>query len=142
MSDLLAFFTALWNYVRPAYAALLNMGRLVFLAAHFRTSLAAENLFLQKQLAPFQERKVKPRRADDATRQLMVAVSRLFDWHGALVVVKPEAPLRWHRKGFRLFWRCKSKPTGRPRLPSDLWDLIRKMIAENPIWGEERIATS
>ena len=70
----------------------------------------------------------------------MAAVSRLFDLRAALVVVKPDTLIRWHRKGFRLFWHWKSKPTGRPRLPSDLQQLIRKMAAENPTWGEERIA--
>jgi putative transposase len=56
------------------------------------------------------------------------------------VNVKPDTLIRWHRKGFRLFWRWKSKPTGRPRLPKDLRQLIREMAAENPTWGEERIA--
>jgi hypothetical protein len=56
------------------------------------------------------------------------------------VVVKPDTLIRWHRKGFRLFWRWKSRPVGRPRLPKDLQELIRKMAAENPTWGEERIA--
>lgn len=51
---------------------------------------------------------------------LMAAVSRLFDWRIALVLVKPDALIRWHRKGFRLFWRWKSKPVGRPRLPKNL----------------------
>ena len=46
----------------------------------------------------------------------------------------------WHRKGFRLFWRLKSRPIGRPSLPRDLQRLIRKMASENPAWGEERIA--
>ena len=53
---------------------------------------------------------------------------------------KPDTLIRWHRKGFRLFWRWKSKPTGRPRLPKDLRQLIREMAAENLTWGEERIA--
>jgi hypothetical protein len=102
--------------------------------------LAAENLFLRKQLALFQERQIEPRHATDSTRWLMVVLSRLFDWRGALVVVKPDTLIRWHRKGFRLFWRWKSRPAGRPRLPKDLQELIRKMAAENPTWGEERIA--
>jgi transposase InsO family protein len=70
----------------------------------------------------------------------MVVLSRLFDWRDALVVVKPDTLIRWHRRGFRLFWRWKSRPVGRPRLPKDLQELIRKMAAENPTWGEERIA--
>jgi hypothetical protein len=107
---------------------------------HSHSALAAENLFLRKQLALFQERKVKPRRADDATRWMMAALSRMFPWGNSLVNVKPDTLIRWQRKGFRLFWRWKSKPTGRPRLPKDLWKLIREMAVDNPIWGEERIA--
>lgn len=102
-------------------------------------SLAAENLFLRKQLALFQEREVKPRRADDATRAAMVWLSRAFNWREALVVVKPATLIRWHRKGFRLYWKLTSRP-GRPALPRQLRALIRQMASENPIWGEERIA--
>jgi transposase InsO family protein len=61
-------------------------------------------------------------------------------WRGALVNVKPETFLRWHRKGFRFFWRWKSRPIGRPQIPKDLRRLIREMAAANPTWGEERIA--
>jgi putative transposase len=64
----------------------------------------------------------------------------MFSWRDALMNVQPDTLLRWHRKGFRLFWRWNSKPTGRPCLPKNVRDLIRKMAAENPIWGEERIA--
>jgi hypothetical protein len=87
----------------------------------------------------FQERKVKPRRADDSARWMMAALSRMFPWGNSLLNVKPDTLIRWQRRGFRLFWRWKSKPTGRPRLPKDLRKLIREMAAENPIWGEERI---
>ena len=101
-----------------------DLVRLAFLAAHFRSVLAAENLFLRKQLALFQERKVKPRRADDCTRWMMATLSRMFQWRDALVNVKPDTLIRWQRKGFRLFWRWKSKPTGRPCLAKDLQQLI------------------
>ena len=67
------------------------------------TSLAAENLFLHRQLAFYQERKIKPRRADNPTRMTLVLLSRWFNWQDALVVVKPETLVTWHRKGFRLF---------------------------------------
>ena len=93
--------------------------------------LAAENLFLRKQLALYLERKVKPRRADDATRIALVALSRLIDWRRLLTVVKPETLIRWHRRGFRLFWQWKSMPRGRPRLPADLRHLIADMAAAN-----------
>jgi transposase InsO family protein len=105
-----------------------------------RSSLAAENLFLRKQLAFFVEREHKPRRTDNATRFTMANLSRLFDWKNALVVVKPDTLIRWHRKGFRLFWRWKSRPKGRPPVPEELRKLIVEMATANVTWGEERIA--
>ena len=131
---------ALQHCLRTAVAVLLDLSRFALLMARSRRTLAAENLFLRKQLAFFQERKAKPRRADDATRWIMVTLSQLFPWRGALVNVKAGTFIGWHRKGFRLFWRWKSRPTGRPRLPKELQRLIREMTAENPTWGEERIA--
>jgi len=68
----------------------------------------------------------------------LTLLSRLFDWRDALVVVRPETLIRWHRAGWRLFWRCKSRP-GRPPIPLELRQLIRRMATENPLWGEERI---
>jgi putative transposase len=105
----------------------------------FSYSLAAENLFLRKQLALYEDRQVKPRRATHAIRLAMVWLSYWFDWRSALRIVTPETFTRWHRQGFRLFWRCKSK-LGRPALPKDLRALIRRMALENPTWGQERIA--
>jgi putative transposase len=123
-----------------AAAILCDLGRFVLAAVQSRGTLAAENLFLRKQLALFQERNVKPHRADDATRWVMVTLSHLFPWRDALVNVKPNTLIGWHRKGFKLFWRWKSKPTGRPRLPKELQRLIRETAAEISTWGEERIA--
>src|SRR5262245_38889990 len=71
-------------------------------------ALAAENLFLRKQLALYVERKAKPRRATDATGLTVVLLSRLFTWRRALIIVKLETLIRWHRRGLRLFWRWKS----------------------------------
>jgi hypothetical protein len=93
--------------------------------------LAAENLFLRKQLAFYQERHVKPRRATDAARFTLVWLARWFDWRQALAMVQPATFIRWHREGFRLFWRWKSRP-GRPPIPSELQALIRQMARENP----------
>jgi transposase InsO family protein len=64
----------------------------------------------------------------------------MFPWRDALGNVKPDTFIRWHREGFRLFWRWKSKATGRPLLPNNVRQLIRMMGAENATWGEERIA--
>jgi hypothetical protein len=105
-----------------------------------RAALAAENLFLKKQLALYIERQAKPRRANDATRITLVALSRLVDWRRLLNIVQPDTLLGWHRTGFRLFWRWKSTPRGRPRVPAELRQLIRGMALANRTWGEERIA--
>jgi putative transposase len=102
-------------------------------------ALAAENLFLRKQLALYQERGVNPRRATHATRLALVWLGRWFDWRQALAVVQPATFTRWHRQGFQLFWRWQSTP-GRPPIPPDLQALIRRMACEDPTWGEERIA--
>jgi len=118
LGDLAAFF---WLTLRP------------------QSTLAAENLFLRKQLAMFLERKAKPRRPDTPIRIALVLLSRLFNWRDALVVVQPQTLVRWHRQGFRLFWRWKSRP-GRPPIPIELRQLIREMAMSNPSWGEERIA--
>ena len=112
-------------------AVLCDAVRFLMLCWRPSPTLAAENLFLRKQLAQYQERQVKPRRADDATRITLVWLSRLFDWRKVLVIVQPATLIRWHRQGFRWFWRCKSKP-GRPALPKDLQALIRRMALENP----------
>jgi hypothetical protein len=112
-----------------------------WLGLTLRSSLAveAENLFLRRQLALYVERGVTPRRIDSVTRIALTVLSGFFDWRDALVVVRPETLLRWHRQGWKLFWRLKSRP-GRPPIPSRLQALIRQMARENPSWGQERIA--
>ena len=65
---------------------------------------------------------------------------RFFDWRGALVIVKPDTFIKWHRTAFRAFWRWKSRKRGRPSLPKNLMNLIREMDRENPTWGEGQIA--
>ena len=107
------FVVPLRHCFRTAAMVLLDFGRFALMLTYSRSALASENLFLRKQLALFQERKIRPHRADDSTRWLMAHLSRLFDWRNALVVVRPDTLVRWHRKGFRLFWRWKSTPSGR-----------------------------
>jgi putative transposase len=68
-----------------------------------RSALAVENLFLWKQLALYQERQVRPRRATDATQLIMVLAAQMFDWKEALVTVRAETLIGWHRQGFKLF---------------------------------------
>jgi len=113
--------------------------RCLALLARSRTALAAENLFLRKQLAFYQERKIKPRRFDNIARFILVLLSHCFAWRNALTNVTPRTFIGWQRAGFRLFWRWKSRP-GRPRIPVELRAFIREMALNNPSWGEERIA--
>jgi putative transposase len=112
----------------------------LLLGTRSNAALKAEKIFLRKQLALYLEREAKSRRATDATRLSMVLLSGLFAWQDALINVKPETFLGWHRKGFQLLWRWKSRPRGRPRVPRQLRELIFKMAHENKTWGEERIA--
>ena len=131
---------ALSHVATTVRAVLAELGCFLALCLHSRTALAAENLFLRKQLALFEERKTRPRRATDDVRFVMSALGRFFEWHNPLRLVKSDTFIRWHRKGFRLFWRWKSRQRGGPKLPRELRTLIRRMAAENPIWGEARIA--
>src|SRR5499427_3853525 len=135
-----AVFQPLTHSLRTLSSVARDLVHLLVLVSRSRRALAAENLFLRKQLAMFEERKVKPHRADDSTRLIMVILGRLFAWRDALVNVQPDTFVRWHRKGFRLLWRWKSRPVGRPRIPKDLRRLIQELAAENPTWGEQRIA--
>ena len=82
---------------------LVDAFRYVGLCLRSPAALAAENLFLRKQLALYQERKVNPRRATHATRLALTVLARWFDWRQALVIVQPQTLIRWHRHGFRLF---------------------------------------
>ena len=113
------------------------MGDLIhFLCLSLRTrgSLAAENLFLRKQLAFYQEPQIKPRRTDNPTRLTLVLLSRWFEWRNALTVVRPKTFTAWHRQGFRVFWRWKSR-SGRRPIPGDLQRLIRKAGRPEPLLG-------
>ena len=103
------------------------------------SALAAENLFLRKQLAFYQEHKIRPRRLSNAARFSLLLWSRLFDWQAALAIVKPDTFLRWQREAYKRFWKWKSR-AGRPRLPENIRRLIVGMVKENPTWGQARIA--
>lgn len=100
-----------------------------------RASLVAENLFLKKQLAFYRERNVAPSRLTDTAKLSLLLWSRWFDWRNALMVVKPETLIGWHRRAFQIFWRWKSQG-GRPRLPKNLRALIAEMVWQNPTWGQ------
>jgi putative transposase len=119
---------------------LVDLVRFLRVAACSRGALVAENLFLRKQLVFYEEHKRQPRRLTDAARISLVFWSRWFNWREVLTIVQPDTLIRWHRKGFQLFWRWKSKP-GRPRLPRGIRRLIAQMATENPTWGQARVAS-
>ncbi len=105
-----------------------------------RAALVAESLALRHQLGIMQ-RSVKRPRLRQRDRILWVWLSRLWaNWRSCLMIVKPDTVLRWHRDGFRLYWRWKlrSKP-GRPKIDAEIRRLIRQMSRENATWGPPRI---
>ena len=104
------------NLLRIAGLLVEDAFRWVLLLFRSPEALRAENLFLRRQLALYIERGMQPRRIDAATRLSLSLLARLFDWRGALVLVQPATMIRWHRAGWRLLWRMKSRP-GRPPIP-------------------------
>src|SRR6266540_7007107 len=106
-----------------------------------RGDLVAENLLLRQQLAVLtRPTRQRPRpRSRDKLFWLLVLLARR-DWRRHLVVVTPETILRWHRQGWRLFWRWRSRARiGRPRVSPEVQELIATMARDNPGWGAERI---
>jgi putative transposase len=104
-------------------------------------AVAIENLALRHQLLVLQRSVDRPR-LSRWDRILWVWLSRVWvGWRSTLAIVQPATVLAWHRQGFRLFWRWKSRPNpvGRPRLDAEVRDLIRRMARENPTWGRRRI---
>ena len=105
-----------------------------------RAALAAENVILRQQLIVVHRSVPRPKlRPTD--RVLLCWISRLWSgWRSALLIVQPETVIRWHRQGFRLYWRWKSrKKLGRPKVDREIRHLIRRMCRENPTWGSPRI---
>ena len=110
----------------------------------FKTSsqLRLENLALRQQLAVLRRSAPKRLKLTPADRIFWVWLLRLWgDWKSALMIVKAETVVAWHRKGFGLFWtwRIRRGKPGRPRVPQPVRDLIRIMSRNNPRWGAPRI---
>lgn len=127
-------------FIKIAVRLLADLLRFVILLFRTTQSIQTGNLFLRRQLALFIERGVRPRRVDAATRASLAILARMFDWRKSPVIVQPTTMIRWNRAGWRLLWRFRSRP-GRPRIPTELRALIRRMAIENRSWGEERIAS-
>ena len=109
---------------------------------HSRRTLLLENLALRQQLAALKRKHPKPR-LSVADKLFWILARRFWSrWKQTLIVVTPETVVRWHRAGFRLYWKLISKvrrPIGRRQTPKEVRDLIFRMVAENPTWGAPRI---
>lgn len=108
---------------------------------HSRAALQLEILALRHQLQVLQRTRPRRVRLAKTDRWLWVLLSRIWiGWRTALVIVKPETVIAWHRRGFRLWWAWKSRRlTGRPSVPADIRTLIRTMAQTSPRWGAPRI---
>ncbi len=122
------------------------MLRLLVLAvrAWFRSKAApmAENLCLRQQLVVLKRRQPRPK-LRDADRRFWIGACRwLPRWQDALIVVQRQTVLRWHRQGWKAYWRWRSRRwrgRGRPRIPREVRALIRRITSENSLWGQRRI---
>src|SRR3984893_11275964 len=106
-----------------------------------KSRLEAENAALRRQLIVLQ-RKMRGRvHLTNGDRLFLVQLYRWFpSVLKTITIIRPETLVRWHRAGFRRYWRWKSRPLGgRPKIAADLRALIRRMNAENPLWGAPRI---
>jgi hypothetical protein len=116
---------------------------LVLVAAPFKTKsrLEAENAALRHQLIVLQRKMQGRVRLTNSDRWFFIQLYRWFpSILKVLTIIRPETLVRWHRAGFRRYWRWKSHPRGgRPQIDTDLRALIRRMSIENPLWGAPRI---
>jgi transposase InsO family protein len=113
---------------------------LAYLCAFVRArhDLGLEILALRQQVAVLKRKRPRPR-LNSFDRLFWIALSRLWSrWGEALILVKPETVVGWHRAGFRLFWRFRSRGGGR-RVEPDAFEIVRRMARENPTWGAPRI---
>jgi hypothetical protein len=106
-----------------------------------RAALELENLALRHQIGVLQ-RSVKRPKLAPGDRLLWAWLCAVWSgWRSALVIVKPDTVIAWHRKGFRLFWTWKVRHgrPGRPAVPKDVRELIRRLSRDSPLWGAPRI---
>src|SRR6267142_6318463 len=132
---------ALRQFLRLALSAFHVLAAAASTAFKSRATLQVENLALRHQLGVLR-RSVERPKLSSADRLLWAWLAESWsDWRSALVIVKPETVIGWHRKGFRLFWTWKVRrgQAGRPSVSPDVRELIRNMSRENPVWGAPRV---
>ncbi|MGA2185380.1 MAG: integrase core domain-containing protein [Bryobacteraceae bacterium] len=105
---------------------------------HTRHDLGLEILALRQQVSVLQRKRPRPR-LNDLDRLFWLALKQLWSrWSDVLIVVKQETVVGWHRSGFRLFWRFRSRGGGR-RIDERVFEIVRRIARENPSWGAPRI---
>ena len=126
------------DWTQPSTTSLL-LGTMTDLVRS-KSELVAENAFLRQQLIILR-RQVKRPACTKTDRLILVLLARASrTWKQALFIVQPETLLRWHRQGFRLFWKYTSRATSsKPKIPEETVVLIKEMAALNRLWGAERI---
>ena len=126
---------------RPMVAFLIQL--LLAIRSRFtrRARLEAENLLLRQQLVVLRRKSPARVRLWNIDRLLLVSLYRLYPaLLDAIIIVQPETVIRWHRRGFRAYWRWKFRQVGGPpRIDCEMRALIRRMSHENPLWGAPRI---
>jgi putative transposase len=130
-----------WIRFQAIMAVLLSFLLTLRTSARSRAALQLEVLALRHQLQVLQRTRPRRLRLAKADRWLWSLLARIWTgWRTALVIVRPETVIAWHRRGFRLRWAWKSRRrTGRPTVPADVRTLIRTMAQANPRWGAPRI---
>jgi hypothetical protein len=105
-----------------------------------RASLELELVALRHQVTVLRRQRPGQLRLFSADRLLWVWLYRVWPQVlDAMMLVKPATVVQWHRKGFRLYWRWRSRRQGRPQMSTEIRDLIRRMSLANPLWGAPRI---
>ncbi|HSH82602.1 MAG TPA: integrase core domain-containing protein, partial [Herpetosiphonaceae bacterium] len=131
-SNIISRWTKPISYA-PAVAVVADLAR-------SKSDLIAENLLLRQQLIVLNRSVKRPRFMPIERGLFVLLASKIQHWKDALLIIKPETVLRWHRAGFRLFWKRKSRVRSyAPKLPTETITLIKEMATNNHLWGAERI---
>jgi len=126
------------NWTKPSTTALI-LGTLTDLARS-KSELVAENALLRKPLIILRRHMKRPVYTKTDRMLLVLLASMVRAWKQALFIIQPETLLRWHRQGFRLFWKYISRAAARkPKISVEIVALIKDMARDNRLWGAERI---
>jgi transposase InsO family protein len=129
-----------WLWRTPISNRLYLPAGAVFDLCRSKQDLVLENALLRQQLIVLRRQVNRPQLKNTDRTLLVLLAARLHNWEHALLIVQPDTLLRWHKQGFRLFWKRKSK--GRfpnAKMPTETVELIKQMAQENLLWGAERI---